>query len=186
MPPSHSVLSQASAGKRGTTRRLPPGWQVSSLSPSRAGQEEAAAASPPERTACRCQALWVTGLCSAWVAASFGAAKPLVEQVNPEVGRYLNSHALQASLAEAGVDSPVAFLTFLGGVAMTSIATLAMAVIVALVATLWGAFGRRQREGATVIFFACMLAGLYQILQFSFSTPTPLSRMALFTATASW
>ncbi|KAA0163823.1 hypothetical protein FNF31_02678 [Cafeteria roenbergensis] len=64
---------------------------------------------------------------------------------------------------------------------MTSIATLAMAVIVALVATLWGAFGRRQREGATVIFFACMLAGLYQILQFSFSTPTPLSRMALFT-----
>ncbi|KAA0145679.1 hypothetical protein FNF29_08436 [Cafeteria roenbergensis] len=181
MPPSHSVLSQASAGKRGTTRRLPPGWQVSSLSPSRAGQEEAAAASPPERTACRCQALWVTGLCSAWVAASFGAAKPLVEQVNPEVGRYLNSHALQASLAEAGVDSPVAFLTFLGGVAMTSIATLAMAVIVALVATLWGAFGRRQREGATVIFFACMLAGLYQILQFSFSTPTPLSRMALFT-----
>ncbi|KAA0158552.1 hypothetical protein FNF28_06173 [Cafeteria roenbergensis] len=94
---------------------------------------------------------------------------------------YLNSHALQASLAEAGVDSPVAFLTYLGGAAMTSIATLATAVIVALVATLWGAFGRRQREGATVIFFACMLAGLYQILQFSFSTPTPLSRMALFT-----
>ena len=117
------------------------------MSPSRAGQEEAAAASPPERTACRCQALWVTGLCSAWVAASFGAAKPLVEQVNPEVGRYLNSFALQASLAEAGVDSPVAFLTYLGGAAMTSIATLATAVIVALVATLWGAFGRRQREG---------------------------------------
>ncbi|KAA0163822.1 hypothetical protein FNF31_02677 [Cafeteria roenbergensis] len=180
MPANRSMFSLPAAGSRDPIRHLPPGWQVSSLSPSKSSQEQEAAPKP-ERPTCRCEALWATGLFSAWVVASFGAAKPLVELVNPEVGRYLNSHALQASLAEAGVDSPVAFLTYLGGAAMTSIATLATAVIVALVATLWGAFGRRQREGATVIFFACMLAGLYQILQFSFSTPTPLSRMALFT-----